>query len=133
ISQTYSMIETLMDFNSLCFVWKLIGLFVYNLTNFAIAAVAMAILIITLASLVPSLHGIAPGTFKTDPQDAALTFSRNVVKLFYFKDFNNVEDVLKKVATITQDNGDQTNTHTALEKALSDLFAPGNGVRENLS
>ena len=37
-----------------------------------------------------------------------------------------------QVSTITQDNGGQTNTHKALEKALSDLFAPGNGVRENV-
>ncbi|KAH3860726.1 hypothetical protein DPMN_023644 [Dreissena polymorpha] len=74
-------------------------------------------------------------TFKispTDTQVAALTFSKNVVKQFNFKDFNNEEDVLKKVSTIKQDNGDQTNTHKALEKALSDLFAPGNGVRENV-
>ncbi|XP_052281834.1 collagen alpha-5(VI) chain-like isoform X2 [Dreissena polymorpha] len=74
-------------------------------------------------------------TFKINPTDtqvAALTFSKNVVKQFNFKDFNNLEDVLEKVSTITQDNGNETNTHKALEKALSDLFAPGNGVRENV-
>ncbi|XP_052776644.1 cartilage matrix protein-like [Mya arenaria] len=69
---------------------------------------------------------------KNNTHVAALTFSTKAVQQFHFNAVQDKDRILSQLTAIRQDNGRTTQTHTALEVTMTDLFAQETGARDNV-
>ncbi|OWF49639.1 Collagen alpha-5(VI) chain [Mizuhopecten yessoensis] len=66
-----------------------------------------------------------------DVQIAAVSFSNHVFDEFKFNAFSDRDSILDAVSNIRYSKGDATRTYLAIERMRTDLFAPGNGARDD--
>ncbi|XP_069134272.1 collagen alpha-3(VI) chain-like [Argopecten irradians] len=66
-----------------------------------------------------------------DVQIAAVSFSNHVFDEFKFNAFSDRDSILNAVNNIKYSKGDATRTYLAIERMRTDLFAPGNGARDD--
>ncbi|XP_060073910.1 collagen alpha-3(VI) chain-like [Ylistrum balloti] len=70
-------------------------------------------------------------TVTDDVQFAAVSYSNHVYDEFRFNNFSTREDILSAINRINHSQGDATRTYLAIERMVKDLFAPGNGARDD--
>ncbi|XP_033748051.1 collagen alpha-5(VI) chain-like [Pecten maximus] len=70
-------------------------------------------------------------TVTDDVQFAAVSFSNRYFDEFRFNTFTSREDILTAADNIRYSAGDATRTYRAINRMRTDLFAPGNGARED--